>query len=283
MIYDTIIIGKGPCGITCSVYLKRFNLNPLIIAKDGGALTKAKIIENYYGFNSISGIDLINLGINQAKNLDIPIIDDEVISIDVLDHIYVKTKNNIYECYTLFLAMGYSRNTLNVENASKFEGNGLSYCAICDGFFFKNKKIGIVGSGSFMESEYEILKRFSPNITIFTNGDDTNVDGNIVKDKIVSLIGDEHLSGVKTLNNTYNVDGLFIALGHQSGMTIARHIGIELKDNNIVVDENMKTNIPHIFAGGDVIGGMLQVSKAVSDGAKASLSIKEDLKTIKNR
>lgn len=280
MIYDTIIIGKGPCGISCSIYLKRFNLNPLIIAKDGGALTKAMTIENYYGFNSISGIDLINLGINQAKSLDIPIIDDEVLSIEVLDHIYVKTKTNTYECYTLFIAMGASRNKLKVKNASLYEGKGLSYCAICDGFFFKNKNIGIVGSGAFMESEYEILKNFSNNITIFTNGEDTNICGNVVKEKIISLNGQNHLESVETESNTYKIDGLFVAIGHQSGMSLARHIGLELKDNNIVVDSNMKTNIPHIFAGGDVIGGILQVSKAVSDGAVASISIKEDLKSI---
>lgn len=280
MIYDTIIIGKGPCGISCAVYLKRFNLNPLIIAKDGGALEKASTIDNYYGFSSIKGTDLIELGITQAKNLDIPIIDDEVISVEVLDHIYIKTKTKTYEAYTLFLAMGKSRNTLKVKNVSLYEGKGISYCAICDGFFFKNKNIGIVGAGPFMENEYEVLKNFSKNITIFTNEEETKVEGKIVKDKIISVSGSERLETVTTQNKTYQIDGLFVAIGHQSGMSLALHLGIELKDGNIVVDSKMKTNIPHIYAGGDVIGGILQISKAVSDGALASLSIKEDLKTI---
>lgn len=281
MIYDTIIIGRGPAGISCGVYLKRFNLNPLIIAYDNGALKDAHFIDNYYGVNHLSGNDLAISGIRQAKELGVSMVDAEVISIEMLDHFYVKTTSGDYEAKTLFLAMGRKRNTLKIKSANLFDGHGVSYCAICDGFFFKNKKIGLVGAGPFMESEYNVLKNFSKDITIFTEGEETKINANIVKDKIKELKGDSNLKAVVAGDKEYLLDGLFIALGTQSGMSLAYHMGLALDDKGyIIVDSNMQTNIAHIYAGGDVVGGLLQVSKAVSDGAIAALKIKEDLASM---
>ena len=180
MIYDTIIIGRGPAGISCGVYLKRFNLNPLIIAYDNGALKDAHFIDNYYGVSHLSGNDLALSGIRQAKELGVSMVDAEVISIEMLDHFYVKTTSGDYEAKTLFLAMGKKRNTLKIKSANLFDGHGVSYCAICDGFFFKNKKIGLAGAGPFMESEYNVLKNFSKDITIFTEGEETKINANII-------------------------------------------------------------------------------------------------------
>lgn len=278
-LYDCIIVGYGPCGISCAIYLKRYGFNPLVIGKDYGALEKAHSIENYYGINSISGIELAKSGISQAKALDIDVVTDEVLEINPFDGYKVICKNNVYNAKSIMLAVGANRNKFNL--ASKFEGNGVSYCATCDGFFYRKKKVGIVGNSSYMLHELEVLKNMIPNITLFTNGLELDVDAKdvtIVNDKITALDGDDHLTHVLCGNDKYEIDGLFIALGSASGFSIAKHIGLALDNNSIKVDSEMKTNIPGIFAGGDAVGGLLQVSKAISDGAIAASSISKFLK-----
>lgn len=279
MIYDTIVIGRGPAGISAAIYLKRFNYNPLVIAYNDGALADAHYIDNYYGLSHIKGSDLVDAGVNQAKELQVEMLDAEVTSVEVLDHIYVTTTKGNFEAKTLFLAMGKKKSGLKITSAHSFDGKGVSYCAICDGFFFKGKRIGLVGAGAYMEAEYNVLKRFSNDITIFTEGKDVDIpDAKIVKDNIKELSGNERLESVVTENGQYEIDGLFIALGTQSGSSLASHLGLLTDEKGyIVVDKNYMTNINHIYAGGDIIGGLLQVSKAVADGANAAISIKRDL------
>ena len=144
MIYDSIIIGKGPAGISAAIYLKRFGFNPLVIGKDGGALEKAHLIENYYGIDSISGNDLIEKGINQAKRLGIEVLTEEVIDISFFDNLTVTTKNNMYQAKTIVLALGASRN--RYAKADKFEG--VSYCATCDGNFYRGADVAVIGGGN---------------------------------------------------------------------------------------------------------------------------------------
>lgn len=276
--YDVIIIGSGPCGISTAIYLKRYGYNPIIIAKDNGALERASLIENYYGINSISGHDLALSGINQAKNLQIPIMREEVIDVKIENNFIVKTSNNSYEAKALMLAMGKSRakNPL----AQKFEGSGVSYCATCDGFFYRKKKIAIVGNGEYMLEELNVLKNLTNDILIFTDGKplDVEVPYKTITDKIIDFKGDDSgLKEIVTKNENYEIDGCFMAIGSMQGFSLASHIGIATNNENILVNSDYMTNIKGIFAGGDLIGGLLQVSKAVSDGANAALGIKKYL------
>ncbi len=276
--YDVIIIGSGPCGIATAIYLKRYGYNPIIIAKDNGALERATLIENYYGINSISGHDLALSGINQAKNLQIPIMSEEVIDVSIEKNFVVKTSNNSYEAKALMLAMGKSRakNPL----AQKFEGAGVSYCATCDGFFYRKKKIAIVGNGKYMLEELSVLKNLTNDILIFSDGKplDVEVPYKTITDKIIDFKGDDSgLKEIVTKNDSYEIDGCFMAIGSMQGFSIASHIGIATNNENILVNSDYMTNIKGIFAGGDLIGGLLQVSKAVSDGANAALGIKKYL------
>jgi thioredoxin reductase (NADPH) len=280
--YDTIIIGAGPAGISCAIYLKRYGLNPLVIGNNQTVLHDAHQIENYYGIKSISGTDLYNEGINQAKALDTEVIDDEAIDI-VFDTPYiVETKSNRYSAKTVVLALGSPKN--KNAKAKKFEGEGVSYCAVCDGFFYRKKKTGLVGSGDYMLHELEILKQMIPDLTVFTNGVHVESslldDVKVVEDKIISFNGEEHLESITTSKDTYEIYGCFIAEGAQSSFTFAKHLGIGLDGNNIIVDKNMMTNIPGIFAAGDCIGGLKQVVKAASDGAITANSINKYLKTL---
>ena len=282
--YDTIVIGNGPAGISGAIYLKRFNYNVLVIGKDLGALEGDHYIDNYYGLKHIKGSDLINSGIEQARDLGIDVLKDEVVAIEYgANGFVVKTINSSYETKTVFLTAGKPRTKLLIGSLKEYEGKGISYCAICDGFFFRNKKIGIVGNSYYMKNELEVLKKFSNDITVFTNGLDTDVlDTKVVKDKLVTFTGDENkLTGLDTLNAHYDLDACFIAIGSANATSFAKHLGLQIDEKDNIVVNNFMTNIPGIFAGGDIIGGLAQVSKAVCDGALASLEMKKYLSNLK--
>ncbi len=281
MIYDSIIIGKGPAGITAGIYLKRYGFNPLIIAKDGGALENVKEIENYYGFKKISGEELLNSGYEQAKSFNIEILNEEVLDISYENSFIVKTNVSDYNCKTIIIASGASRNKYPL--ADKYEG--VSYCATCDGFFYRKKKVAIIGNTNYMAHELAVLANMCKDIKVFTDGlpleaNITN-DIEVITDKIIKINGDTHIKEIVTDSNIYEIDGLFIARGNASGFTLAKHLGIEIENNNIVVNNDMMTNINGIFACGDVVGGLLQVSKAVGEASICATSVSNFLKKNK--
>ena len=258
--YDCIIIGKGPAGISCAIYLKRFNKNVLVIGKDYGSLAKAKQIDNYYGIESINGLDLAKKGEEQAKNLGIEVITDEVL--EIMD-LTVKTKTNEYSGKSIFLATGKT-NKININGLDKCE---VSYCATCDGFFFRKKKIALIGSGEFMNHELEVLKNFTTDITIIE-------DYNVIKE----LYEDNGKKYISYKNGEIKeFDGIFIATSNDS-LAISKHLGLITDSSNKLEVNNYKTNIKGIFAGGDAISGLDQVSTSVSDGAKAAVEINKFLK-----
>lgn len=282
--YDAIVIGGGPAGISASVYLKRFKLNVIVIMKDYGTLAKTDHIENYYGFEEpITGVELVEKGINQAQRLNIEIFFEEVLNILYNDDetFTVKTNKKDYSSKSVLLATGSNRVNLRVKGFNDFVGKGISYCAICDGFLYRNKRIGLVGTGEYMKEELEVLKDFSSDITIFTNNQDLEVDVKdfkMVNDEIIEIKGENLIEKVVTKNGEYAVDALFLALGTPSAADFALKMGAETNRNEIVVDENFMTNIPGLFAGGDCIGGIYQISKSVSDGTKAAIHMNKYLK-----
>lgn len=179
--YDVIIVGAGPAGISASLYTLRRNLKTLIIYKEKSALEKTSKIENYYGFeNGINGEELYNIGIRQAKNIGAKIIKDEVtnIQIDYLNgdnsnkgQIFkVQTLNNEFEAKAVILATGNKKGKPNIKNIDEYEGKGVSYCAICDGFFYRNKDVVVIGNGDYAISEAMDLQNVAKSITILTNG-----------------------------------------------------------------------------------------------------------------
>ncbi len=281
--YDTAIIGKGPAGITAAIYLKRANLNPVIIGKDFGALEKAGKIENYYGVMPISGLELAKIGQKQAENLNIPIFSEEVVSVEAGEEFLIKTDLQTVEARSLLIASGKSRKEPQIRNLSLFNGKGVSFCAVCDGFFFRNKKIGVLGSGAYAISEAEHLSRFTKNIILFTNGNP--VPDNLPdylhaeKEKILELTGGETLSGLKTQNKEYDLDGLFIAEGAASTADFAKKIGIVTDaSGNIKTDDDYMTGVNGVFSAGDATGGFLQIATAVNKGCLAAKGIIEFLK-----
>lgn len=283
--YDVIILGAGPAGVSASLYCKRANKNVLIIYNGSSELLKAQKIDNYYGFeNGISGKDLYEIGIKQSQNLGVEIIKQEVIKIEMENGYFnVITEKNSYKSKSVIIAMGSKKNTLKIQGVQEFEGKGISYCAICDGFFYKNKDVAVIGSGNYAISETNDLINIANKITILTNGEKApefradNVE--IVTKNIKQISGENRVQEIEFDDNSYlKTDGVFIAQGTAGAADFAKKLGIMSQNNNIIVNENMETNIKGIFACGDCTGGLLQVSKAVYEGTKAGLAVIEYLK-----
>ncbi len=278
--YDVIIIGNGPAGVSASIYTKRANLKTLVIGKDGGALEKAEKIDNFYGFpNGISGKALIDLGIEQIRNLEIDFIKEEVTAIDYENNQFtVVTRNMDYNSKTVIIATGVNRPKSKVDGLKDFEGKGVSYCAICDAFFFRGKDVAVLGNGDYAIHEITELLPIVKTVNVLTNGKERiNLRDERIKvyDKpIKRFSGHDRLENIEFEDDTkLPVSAVFMAEGTASSVDFARRIGAVVDKNKIVVDEEFMTNIPGLFAAGDCIGGLLQVSKAVSDGAKAGIAV----------
>lgn len=275
--YDVIIIGKGPAGISAALYTKRGNLSTLVIGKDKGALGKAKKIENYYGITN-SGEKIFEEGIKQAQKLQIEIKTEEVLSIELANKFIVTTNKKKYESKTILLATGTNRKVLPINGIKEFEGKGISYCTICDGFFYKNKNVAVIGNGEYAIHEAIELSKIVNSVTILTNGREilefppNNIKIN--KTKIQKIIGENTIKGVKFIDNSeQQVEGIFIAEGTATSTDFAKKLGAKTENEKIFVNENMETNIKGLYAAGDCTGGLLQISKAVYEGAKAGLEI----------
>lgn len=278
---DVIIIGAGPAGITAGIYAKRGNLNPIIFYKDKSSLEKTNNIDNYYGFqNGITGKELYENGIKQAKELGIEVKNEEIINIEIIDSKTFKVITNIdeYNTKAIILATGNKKNTPKINGIDKFEGKGISYCAICDGFFYRNKNVAVLGNGNYAISETNDLLNTANKITILTNGKEEpqfradNVEVN--NKKITKIEGNTKIEKIRFEDeSTLEIDGLFIAEGIAGSNEFAKKLGIITKNKKIVVDKNMQTNIKGIFACGDCIEGIMQISKAVYDGTLAGLAV----------
>ena len=277
--YDVIVIGSGPAGISASIYLKRARKNVCIITDENSALKKASKIENYYGVKSISGEELYNIGIKQVQDLNIPIVKDEVININLENNFIVTTVNREYEAKYVIIATGTNRTAPNVKGIKEFEGKGISYCAICDGFFYRNKNVAVIGNGNYAIHEAETLKPIAKSVTILTNGEEiienrSTSDFEINETPIREFRGNNVIEEVEFANNNIKkIDGVFIAIGTASSTDLARKIGAVVKGNNIFTNDNMETTVDGLYACGDCTGGLLQVNKAVYEGTIAALDI----------
>ena len=191
----------------------------------------------------------------------------------------LQQQNREYEAKNVVIATGTNRNVPNIKGVKEYEGKGVSYCAICDAFFFRNKDVAVIGNGNYAIHEAKQLKPSAKSVTILTNGKEMvqNRDSNefeIDETPIREFRGKNSIEEVEFDNNkTRKIDGVFIAIGTASSTDLAKKIGANVKNNNIVVDENMQTTVEGLYACGDCTGGLLQINKAIYEGAKAAISI----------
>lgn len=292
---DVIIIGKGPAGISAALYTQRANLKTLIIGKDESALKKAGEIENYYGLEGpVSGEKLLLAGEKQAARLGARILDEEVTGVTELyeEHYYkIITTNGEYYSRAVLIATGQPRKTIDIQGLKEFEGKGVSYCTTCDGFFYKGLKVGVLGFNNYAIHEGLELEAFTREITIFTNGAQLDLSGELAGHAgrfkvdtrhIAKLSGQERLEQIQFADgDSQSINGIFVAYGTASSLDFARKLGIETEGNTVRVDAAQSTNLPGIFAAGDCTGGFKQIATAVGQGAVAGKSIIEYVRNLK--
>ncbi len=280
--WDVVILGEGPAGVSAALYIQRAGLSSAVIGIGPGALAKAEKIENFYGFaQGVTGKELHDLGIDHAKKLGAEMITDEVVGMDFDGAVFeLIGKKGKYQGKAVLLATGTARVTPKIAGLKELEGHGVSYCAVCDGFFYKGKDVAVLGEGEYALHEAEELTHVANSVTIVTNGKTPVFSADVAKGIAVDERKIKKIKGANAVEaiafesgDELAVNGLFVAVGTASAVDFAKKMGIETNGANIMVNDEMQTNVPGIYAAGDCTGGILQVSTAVAEGAKAGAEI----------
>ena len=299
--YDIIIIGAGPGGLTAGIYAGRQGTKNLIIDRDlaGGLGREVPEMENYPGFDNISGLELIEKMKAQAtKNTELHEM-EEVLEITQSDDEYrftVKTNKGEYLSKTVILATGSSHRHLEAKGEEEYKGKGVSYCATCDGFFFAGRDIIMVGGGNSALQEALYLKNLGANVTLVHRRDEFRAQKhlqNMIMEKEIPTIMNATVEEIKgdmlvesvTLKDTQTgelkdieTNGVFISVGYLPHTELAKQLGVELDETgHIIIDKDQKTNVDYVYAIGDVCVGLKQWVVACGEGAVAATSAYNDL------
>lgn len=286
--YDIIIVGAGPAGLTSAIYACRANKKVLVLeAKSyGGQIVNASLVENYPGIKSISGFEFATNLYNQAKDLGAEIKFETVINIT--EDLKVTTSKATYEAKAIILATGAENRHLNIDKETDFVGKGISYCATCDGNFYKGKTVAVNGGGNTALEDAIYLANIASKVYVIHRrdefrGEQTYLDELKKKDNvefilnsnITKIIGNERLESIEVTNNdgetkNLEINGLFIAIGQTPKNEIFADI-IELDNGYIASKDGVHTNKDHIYVAGDTrVKTLRQLTTAVGDGAIAA-------------
>ena len=287
---NVVIIGSGPAGVSAALYARRGGAEVTVLSKglSLSGLAKAERIENYYGLSApVSGAELYARGLEGAKNIGVEFVEDELLSLlfnDTFTGFKVTGKEHVLNADSVILATGAYRQSLNIPGVKEFEGRGISYCATCDAFFYRGKTVAVVGAGVYALHEAQALRPHAAQVIMLTNGAElaTEIPPEIrvCTAKIAVIDGDKRVEKVVFADGTaLKLDGVFMALGTAGSTAIAKKIGAQLEGNNIKIDAHGATNVPGLFAAGDCTGGLLQIAKAVYQGAEAGLAAVKYLRT----
>jgi thioredoxin reductase (NADPH) len=274
--HDLIIIGSGPAGLTAGLYAGRATLNPLIIAglKPGGQLMDTTEVENFPGFaNGIQGPELMQNMFKQVEKFGAQILQENVESVDFSTSPFsIKTGSNEYQAKSVIIATGAEANWLNLPGEQRLRGKGVSACATCDGFFFKDKAIAVAGGGDSAMEEANFLTKFASQVTIIHRREEFKASKIMLErakhnpkitfltnTAILDVVGDNKVEGIKIKNNATGEEsvlpaqGFFVAIGHTPATKIFQNSGIELDGKGyIVVKNHTQTSVEGVFVAGDV-------------------------------
>ncbi|MBA3063901.1 FAD-binding protein [Candidatus Woesearchaeota archaeon] len=300
MIYDLIIVGAGPAGLSAAIYASKYKLNTLIIGEElGGTAAHAYKVENYPGFKSISGMELMNKFKEQINGLA-DIKNEEIIKLEKKSNFIITTRKGNYQSNALIFAAGTKRKALNIKGEKEFIGKGVSYCATCDAAFFRDKIVGVVGGNDAAAMSALLLAEYAKRVFIIYRKEKIRAEplraSQLEKNKkiiiinntnVIAVNGNKMISSV-TLDKEYKnnkeiaLDGLFIEIGSVPSTALTEPLGIELDEQGyIIVDSSQKTNVEGFYAAGDITTGsnkFWQILTAASEGAIAVHSIYEFLK-----
>ena len=273
---NIVIVGSGPAGISAALYAVRAGADTTVLTKGPGALDRAEKIENYYGFaEPVSGAELERRSIENARRLGVRFVTAEAVGLTYTDKLTVETVDKNYPADAVILATGASRAVPRIPGLAGLEGHGVSYCAACDAFFYRGRDVAVLGSGEYALHEVQALLPVVRSVTLLTNGAPLTAqfppEVRVCPQAVEAVLGETVVTGVQLSGGeTLAVSGVFVALGVAGSTALARKIGAEVDGNRIVVDAGMQTTVPGLYAAGDCTGGLLQVAKAVYEGAQAA-------------
>lgn len=296
--YDVVVIGGGPAGLCAALYTARAQKKTLVLDKpEGGAIRKVKVMDNYLGFpDGISGKEFLELSARQVERFGAEIVLEEALAIkpDVEAQGYlVETAENSYRAEGLVMATGVKHEKPRIKNVEKFEGRGVSYCVTCDGFFFKDARVAVLGSKDYAAREALELLNYTGNITLITEGKPLEVGDTlrerleknkiqIVEEKVEEIEGNEIVERLRFKDGEeMELRGIFVAVGTSGATDFARTLGIQIDGSTIKVDGKNSTGVPKVYAAGDCTGGNRQVAIAVGGGANAAINLISELKGSK--
>ena len=298
MDYELAIIGAGPAGYSAAIYAVRAGIKTLVLDKGfgGGLASISPNIENYAGFESISGMDLAEKMKKHASKYTKLNLNEEVEDIVKKDDGFeIKTNKKKYKLKAIIICTGTEYRKLNTPGEKELVGKGVSYCATCDGFFFKDKIVAVVGGGNSALIEAIYLKQIGcREVYVIHRRDQLRAEKAYVNEAIkkgVKIIYNTHVEEIKGKNRVdflevhdvktnkkskINLDGVFISIGEEPQNKLAKKLGVKLDEKGfIIVDKQMRTNIKGLYAAGDITGGLRQVVTAAAEGAIAALSSTE--------
>lgn len=281
-----VIVGSGPAGCSAALYAARAGMETTVISKGIGALQKAEQIQNYYGFEEgITGAELYRRGVAGAQAVGTQFVTAEVVGLDYAATLVVQTTAGDYPTDAVILATGTGRIAPKIAGLAEHEGRGVSYCATCDAFFYRGKTAAVLGTGEYALHEVQALLPLAGKVILCTNGEPLTAEFpagvTVCTEKLEAIEGEETVTALRLAGGgLLPADGLFVALGVAGSAALARKLGAPVENGRIVVDEKMQTGIPGLFAAGDCTGGMLQVCKAVYEGALAAT---EAIKQIRGK
>ena len=292
------VVGAGPAGLSSGMYAGRFGLNAVVFDEKivGGIVNLTHIVENYPGFEKISGMELMEKMKKQAEKYCEIHEMEKVKNIEIDEGIKIFTSKNEYKVKAVIFATGTEKRKLDVKGEKEFLGRGVSYCATCDGSFFRNKKTVVVGGGNAAATEALHLKNLGSDVSLIHRRDKLRADKilqdyvfekkiKVLWDSVVEeIFGGSVVKGIRIKNvkdgsiKNIDIDGVFVSVGEKPNSAIAKSIGVKTDEKGyIVVDKNQRTNISKIYAAGDVTGGLKQIVTACAEGAVAANSAYEDL------
>lgn len=300
-----VIIGSGPAGLTAATYAARGHLEPLVIAgrSAGGQLMLTTDVDDFPGFeNGIQGPELMTKLRGQAERFETRFIDEDVVEVDFSKRPFViKTESRELKADSVIIATGASAKWLGLESEYKLIGRGVSACAVCDGLFFKNKHVMVVGGGDTAMREAQHLAKVCRQVTMVHRRGEFRAQAalvDLIKSKdnvdylmdseIVEFLGDQKLTSVKVKNvktgeiENKPIDGVFVAIGHNPSTDFLKG-QIKVDDKGyILVTEDVKTSVEGVFAAGDVVDQQYrQAVTAAGSGCQAALQVEQYLETLK--
>lgn len=304
--YDLIVIGAGPAGLGASIYASRYKLDHLVIGSEiGGQVTEAWEIENYAGFEKISGKELMERFRKQGELLGGTIVEDNVNTIvKIADGFEVSTDcGKKFTAKSIILALGMKARKMNIPGEDKFLGKGVSYCATCDAMFYRGKDVAVIGGGDSAATAALHLTEFANSVQLmYKTGtkcfepsweEQINATGKVTIEefkKIDEIEGAEKVEGIVLENKNGDkkeliLQGVFIEIGSTPGVVVAQQLGVAIDEQGyIIVDQTQATNVENVFAAGDATTGsnkFRQIITAVAEGAVAAGSVYKKIKLVK--